>query len=181
MTFCRRNRLRLRHDFRLFRRMLHRALLTISLPIALLTLSPAAFSAAVIHSGTLITMKEVASGEVILQRDIARLRADAKADLASARLSLGTARPGSVRTLTGICADTGASDVSLSDSDSEIASFDQTTCAALAAAPITAVVPPAPAAVENIGSASAFGAVPEPSSIVLLALGAAAMLRRRRS
>ena len=153
--------------------------------LAFLTLAPAAFSAAVVHTGTLTVLNATASGRGILQRDIDRLRAGTKMDVIAVPLSLGAVRPGSSHTLTGICTDTGASDVTLADTPAETASHDEKTCPALAAnAGVAAAPAPALAASENVGSSSAFGAPlaaqPEPSSAVLLALGAASLLHRRR-
>ena len=141
-----------------------------TIALASLALAPAAFSAAVVHNGALIG----------LPHDTGRLRAGAKLNLASAPLSLWIARPDSRHTLTGVSIDTGASDVTLPDISTGDASLDEKACPALAANVGMAAAPaPAPAA-ENLGSASSFGAVPEPSSAVLLVLGAASLLRRRR-
>ena len=141
--------------------------------IAFFTLAPAAFSAAVVHNGTPIGLQSVGADQASQQRGTARLHVAAKVNLVAPPLSLWTARPDSRRTLTGVSTDTGASDVTLPDITASIASIDAKICTVPTAAP-------APAA-ENLGPASSFGAVPEPSSALLLVLGAASLLRRRRN
>ena len=139
--------------------------------IAFLTLTSAAFSAAVIHHGTPMGLQPAGADQASRKQDTAHLRTGTKVNLVKPNFSLLTARPGSRRTLAGVSTD--------ADAAVETASVDDTICAVLA---VTASVAAAPApAAENLGPASSFGAVPEPSSAVLLALGAASLLRRRRS
>ena len=149
--------------------------------IAFLTLTPAAFSAAVVHNGTPIGLESVGTDQPSQQRDTARLRVATKVNLVAPPLALWTSRLGSRNTLTGVSTHTGASDVTLPDIAASIASADAKICPPLAAdASLAAAPAPAPT-MENRGQASSFGAVPEPSSAVLLAFGAASLLRRRRN
>ena len=164
--------------------MIRGTLLTSTVALALVTLSPSAFSAAVVHTGTLVSPGAAASGRVISQRDIDRLHVAKRGDVFAPRVSLTNIRAESGLTLTGECAKIAGSEVILPDALSEIAGTDANAGAVFAASVSSGAIAPAPpagATADGLGSASAFGAVPEPSSVVLLALGAASLLRRRRS
>lgn len=155
---------------------------TLLTTIALSTIAPAAFSAAVVHNGTLIGQHAAGAGRVISQFDIARLHVATRADLIASRISLGNARIGGGLTLTGEHAKIAGSEVTLPETLASISEADANVSAVPAASVSQDATAPAPAAValDGTGSASAFGAVPEPSSVMLLALGALPLLRRRR-
>ena len=164
--------------------MIRGTLLAPTVALALVTFSPSAFSAAVVHTGTLVSPRAAASGRVISQRDIDRLHVVRRGDVSAPRVSLANMRAESGLTLTGECAKIAGSEVILPDALAESAGIDAQSGAGLAASASAGVIAPAPpagAAADGLGSASAFGAVPEPSSVVLLAIGAASLLRRRRS
>ena len=121
---------------------------------------------------------------MISQRDIDRLHVVRRGDVFAQRVSLANMRAESGLTLTGECAKISGSEVILPDALAEITGMDVQSGAGLAASSSAGVIAPAPpagAAADGFGSASAFGAVPEPSSVVLLAIGAASLLRRRRN
>ena len=151
-------------------RMTRAILLATSVHLALFTLSPSAFSASVVHNGSLANLAEAGSAPSASQRDLDRLTVAARGSFFRQRVSLTSTR--TAQTLTGAAAEVaGSSVVALPDRLSEI---DAKTCAAVPG-PV-----PAPAPANTVGSASAFEAVPEPSSLILLALGAASLLRRQR-
>ena len=159
-------------------------LLATSATLALFTLSPSAFSAAVVHNGSLASPGEAGSFRLVSPRDLARLNAAMRGDFMGPRMALTNLRLGSGQTLTGASAEVAGPTVALPDRLSDITGSDAKDCPALPGAVSTqaAAAAPAPvAAADGVGSASAFGAVPEPSSLVLLALGAGSLLRRRRS
>ena len=151
-------------------RMTRAILLATSVHLALFTLSPSAFSAAVVHNGSLANPGDAGSARLVSQRDLDRLTVAARGSFVGPRMSLASTR--TAQTLTGATAEVAVPSVALPDRLSEV---DAKTCATLSGS----VPAPAPAA-DNVGSASAFGAVPEPSSLILLALGAASLLRRQR-
>lgn len=156
--------------------MSRRFLLQTSIVTALFALSASAFSAAVVDSGKLFSPPASASGKVIAKRDLDRLFVATRGDVISAPVSITSHRAGSRRTLLGESFD--GADATPSTALPE--------CADLTAAMASLATPdlsPAPAP-ENIGSASSFAAaaaVPEPTSVALLAMGAFAFLRRRRA
>lgn len=149
-------------------------LLATSVNLALLTLSPSAFSAAVVHKGSPVNPAEAGSVRLVSQRDLNRLNVA----FAGPKMALTNTRIGSGQTLTGAVAEGPGPAVKLPDQLSEIAASDAKACPALSGS--VAAPAPAPAAADGVGSACAFGAVPEPSSLILLALGAASLLRRQR-
>ena len=151
-------------------------LLATSVHLALLTLSPSAFSAAVVHNGSLANPGAADSAPVASMRILDRLNAASRGDFVRQRIVLTNTRLGAGQTLTGAVAEVAGSTVTLPDQLSESVASD------LKAGPVVpvSVAAPAPAATNEVGSASAFGAVPEPSSLLLLALGAASLLRRPR-
>ena len=159
-----------------FARMTRLSLLTAFVVTGFTILSPSAFSAAVVvGSGGFISPKAAASGKVILRRDIDRLFAGTRADVVSAPLSLASRRAGSLVTLTGVNAVAAVSEETLPADLANLSGLDETMFAVTAPK-----LSPAPVVPENVGSASSFAAVPEPSSVALLAMGAFAFLRRRR-
>ena len=162
--------------------MIRAILLATSITLTLSTLSPSAFSAAVVHNGSLAS-PGAGSVRFISQRDLERLHVATRAEFVGPRIALTNLRPGSGQTLTGASAEVAGTTVTLPDQLSDIATAsDAKACPALPGSVASQAAAPAPApAADGVGSASAFGAVPEPSSLILLALGAGSLLRRRRS
>ncbi len=144
-------------------------LLATSVHLALFTLSPSAFSASVVHNGSLPNLAEAGSAPSASQRELDRMTVAARGSFFRQRVSLASTR--TAQTLTGAAAEVAGTTVALPDRLSEI---DAKTCATVSG-PV-----PAPAPANSVGSASAFEAVPEPSSLILLAVGAASLLRRQR-
>ena len=139
------------------------SLQTITASLALLTLSSSAFSASIVRH-----ISSGVSPESTTSKAISHI---ARADVAGSRVSLTNGRLGGWLMLSGAPAEVAGPSLAVPD--------QLATCEA---AVLPGSVPaPAPAATEAVGPASAFGVVPEPSSIALLALGACSFLRRRRS
>ncbi len=165
--------------------MSRRFLLATSIVTSLAALSPAAFSAAVVSTGSNLFAKTETTGRLIKWLDIERLAGKA-GDVISTPLTLESHRAGTQLTLTGVSAIVHEAEAALAlavaDHTGSEAGFVALTASNFNAAADTAA--PAPAVPENIGSASNFAGaavVPEPSSIGLLAIGALAFLRRRRA
>ena len=152
-----------RHSFTT--RMHRPSLLAATLSLALVSLTPSAFSAAVVHNGSLIG-RDTSSMRSVSQRALERLHS-ARGDFAAPGISLASQALGDRHTLSGAVEVVGPT-LALPDQLSAIAGGEVPSSAPVAAA-------------NGVGSASAFGAIPEPSSLALLALGAGSLLRRRRS
>ncbi len=142
------------------------SLLTITASLALLTLSSSAFSASIVRN---IAPGLSPEGDTV--KTAARLHI-VRGDVAVPRFSLTNGRLGGWLMLSGAPAEVAGPSLALPDQLSGIATCDATVLPGSVASP---------AATEAVGPASAFGVVPEPSSIALLALGACSFLRRRRS
>ena len=159
--------------------MFRRSLLAASSSALLVALSPAAFSAAVLHTGDLVSSRAGAAGKMISKRDVERLLAMARMDIAVAPLSLAIRPAGGHVTLTGIAVGAPNAEAAARDTLADTSEAGGKAIA-VAASNLGAAPAPAPTVPERIGAASSFGVVPEPSSIALVAMGAVALLRRRR-
>ena len=150
--------------------MIRPSLLTITASLALFTLTPSVFAASIVRGIAPGISEESDAGKLISLRALDRLHFSK--DVAGPRVSLANGRLGGWLMLSGAPVEIAGSSLALPDQLSGIA-----TCDAVPGS----VESPAPAATEAVGPASAFGVVPEPSSVALLALGACSFLRRRRS
>lgn len=165
--------------------MSRRFLLATSLVTSLAALSPAAFSAAVVSTGNNLFAKTETTARLIKWLDIERLAGKA-GDVISTPLTLESHRAGTQLTLTGVSAIAHEAEAALALASADHSEMDAGFVAVNASNSnaVADAAAPAPADPENIGSASNFSAaaaVPEPSSIGLLAIGALAFLRRRRA
>ena len=162
-------------------RMSRRILLTASIVTAVSSLSPAAFSAAMVKTGDSFITKQERSNKLARWLDVERM-AGKPSHVITAPLTLESHRAGSQITLAGINAIADEAAPALAMDSADRARLEETAFAVATDfdAPQNVALNPAPVAGENVGSASSFAAVPEPSSVGLLAVGAFAFLRRRR-
>ena len=162
--------------------MSRRILLTASIVTTVAALSPAAFSAAMVKTGDSFVTKQERSSRLARWLDVERM-AGKPSDMITAPLTLESHRAGSQVTLVGINAIADEVAPALVMDSTDRARLEESTFAGATTdfgAPQNVASTPVPVAAENVGSASSFAAVPEPSSIGLLAIGAVAFLRRRR-
>ena len=144
---------------------------------------PAAFSAAVVRTENTFLTSPTITGKTTRWLEFDRLATN-KGEVLSTSLSLESHRVGSRMTLIGDFAVAQDREVVLAVELANRVSGEETAFAVsvpnLSAEPAVASAPTA-APVENIGSASQFATVPEPTAVSLIALGALAFLRRRRA
>lgn len=158
--------------------MSRRLVLTTSILTSFAALSSVAFSAAVVRTeGNFFTNPGLVA-KMFRSLEAERLTlVSMRTDMMAAGVTLDSHRAGSWVTLAGLDAITqNALPMDVVDRSG----FDETMFAANPADFSPAAATTAAPASENIGSASNFAAVPEPSAIGLLAMGAFAFLRRRR-
>ena len=162
--------------------MTRRILLTFITATSLVSLSSSAYSAAVVQiSGSSINAKAATAGTAVGKRDMGRLLTASRLDLSATSLSLAIQDGGKFLTLTGLNAVNPIAQA-IPVMQYQYAGLDDPAIAlTTSVAGSNSDSAPAPAASEKVGSASSFAAVPEPSSIALLAMGSVAFLRRRRS
>ena len=135
-----------------------------------------------VKTGDSFITKQERSNRLARWLDVERM-AGKPSDVITAPLTLESQRPGS-QTLAGVqaVADDAAPLLVMDSMDRdrlEETAFAAETTDFSAAQNVAST--PAPVAAENVGSASTFAAVPEPSSVGLLAIGTLAFLRRRRA
>lgn len=107
---------------------------------------------------------------------VAHLLSGTAASFSVKPLALDNLRAGSDLTLTGVSATAPAGQITLPEALAlDAAAMDSIATVDSSPAPAPAAAP------STLGSASAFAVVPEPSSIALLAFGALALVKRRRS
>ena len=154
-------------------RMTRPSLLIVTASLSLFAITPSVFAASIVRTFSPSISGESDAGKLISLRALDRLHV-ARADVAGSRISLANGRLGGWLMLSGAPAAIAGPSLELPDQLSGIATCD-------ANVPASSVPSQAPAATEAVGPASAFGVVPEPSSLALLGLGACSFLGRRRS
>lgn len=158
-------------------------LISATIVTSLAAFVPAAFSAAVVRTENTFLASPTTTGKTTRWIEAHRLATN-NGEMLSGSLSLESHRVGSRMTLLGDFAVSQDREVVLALEMANRATGEETEFAVNVrnlSAESTSPSTPSAAPAENIGSASQFATVPEPTAVSLIALGALAFLRRRRA